>query len=409
MQAVDLVVIGGGITGIGIAQCAQAAGYSVVLLEKDGLGEKTSSNSSKLIHGGLRYLESGQVSLVRESLAERKALLTLAPELVKPVPFYIPIYSDSRRGPLAIRAGLSLYALLSEFDPLGQFKSIPANQWGQLAGLKLKGLRAVFRYWDAQTDDASLTLAVAESARALGAQLLTQVELKQIEHRPDSCIVSYETGGETQWLSSRCVINATGPWVNQTLGQVVPKIEASPVELVQGSHLVLDIPAPSGIFYLESIYDKRVVFVMPWQGKTMLGTTETPIDAVDAAGVTHAEEAYLLGIYRHYFPLSESQGPLGDRIIGRYCGVRVLPKQSGEAFDLPRDTMMVSSETHPNLLTVYGGKLTTFRHTAKEAVAWVKTRRGVKPVRADVDSLRLTPVQATQSTPDNGDFSPQKG
>ncbi|MCG9713975.1 FAD-dependent oxidoreductase [Shewanella insulae] len=413
MQAVDLVVIGGGITGVGIAQCAQAAGYSVVLLEKDNLGEKTSSNSSKLIHGGLRYLESGQLGLVRQSLTERKALLTLAPELVKPVPFYIPLYRGSQRGPLAIRAGLSLYALLSELDPLGQFQSVPASRWSELAGLKLKGLRAVFRYWDAQTDDGALTRAVAQSARQLGAELLTQVSLEQIEHRPDSCIVSFNAGGEMRRLSSRCVINATGPWVNQTLERVIPKVEVSALELVQGSHLVLDIPAPRGIFYLESIFDKRVVFVMPWQGKTMIGTTETPIDAVDAAGVTPAEEAYLLGIYRHYFPLCEADGALEGRITGRYCGVRVLPKQGGEAFDLPRDTMMLSRDTHPNLLTVYGGKLTTFRHTAKEALAWVKSRCGPKPICADVDTLRLTPVadesMVSQSPSAKGDFSPQKG
>lgn len=386
MEAVDLAIIGAGITGVGIAQRAQAAGYRVLVLEKDGIGEKTSANSSKLIHGGLRYLETGQLNLVRQSLAQRKALLTLAPNLVKPIPFYIPIYQGSKRGPLAIRAGLTLYAMLSEFDSLGQFKSIDAKEWPTL-GLKLKGLRAVFRYWDAQTDDQALTLAVARSAQSLGATLMTDVDVERIEHNSDGCIVDYRCQQQQQQVFAKCVINATGPWVNRTLELVAPEIAKVDIELVQGSHLVLDVPSPSGILYLESIYDKRVVFVMPWHGKTMIGTTETAIDAIEHAGVTTAEVDYLLGIYCYYFPHIAAEDGLRQKIVGQYCGIRVLPKQSGEVFDLPRDTLMCSQDSHPYLLTIYGGKLTTFRHTAEEAVAWVIERLGVRPIKADVNTL----------------------
>lgn len=389
MDTVDLVVIGGGITGVGIAQCAQAAGYSVLVLEKDEIGQATSSNSSKLIHGGLRYLESGQISLVRESLAQRKTLLLLAPTLVKPVPFYIPIYQGSQRGPLAIRAGLSMYALLSEFDALGQFKSIAPKEWGSLFGLKLQGLRAVFRYWDAQTDDHALTLAVADSAKQIGARIHTSVEIETIEHQRDACTVHYKQTSLAKSVKALCVINATGPWVNKTLELVQPKVTGVDIELVQGSHLVLDIPSPDGILYLESIYDKRVVFVMPWKGKTMIGTTETPVNDADEVGVTQAETQYLLGIYRHYFPFSEESSPLADKVIGNYCGMRVLPKQRVDAFDLPRETLMNTRVTHPRLMTIYGGKLTTFRHTAKEAVEWVEKQLGQRVAVADVDQLKL--------------------
>lgn len=153
MSSYDIAIIGGGISGVGIAQYAAAAGYSTLLIEKGEIGGQTSANSSKLIHGGLRYLESGQVNLVRKSLQERRHLLDFAPSLVKAVPFYIPVYQDSQRNPWTIRAGLSLYALLSEFDPLGRFVSIPAVHWHRFNGLKLQGLKAVFQYWDAQTDD----------------------------------------------------------------------------------------------------------------------------------------------------------------------------------------------------------------------------------------------------------------
>ncbi|QYJ85513.1 glycerol-3-phosphate dehydrogenase/oxidase [Shewanella mesophila] len=388
MDAVDVVIIGAGITGVGIAQSAQAAGYRVLILEKDGIGEKTSANSSKLIHGGLRYLETGQLSLVRQSLAQRKALLTLAPTLVKPVPFYIPIYQGSKRGPLAIRAGLSLYAMLSEFDTLGQFKSVDAKEWPSL-GLKLKGLRAVFRYWDAQTDDHALTLAVAKSAKGLGAAIETNVDIKRIAHNAEGCILAYQHQQQTKQIFAKCVINATGPWVNQTLNLVSPAISKVNIELVQGSHLVLDIPPPRGILYLESIYDKRVVFVIPWHGKTMVGTTETPIDTIGDAGVTQAETDYLLGIFGYYFPHLADSNQLDRKIVASYCGIRVLPKLSGDTFDLPRETLMSSQDSHPHLLTIYGGKLTTFRHTAEEVVTWISAQLGARPIKADINSLPL--------------------
>ncbi|MGL4746222.1 MAG: FAD-dependent oxidoreductase, partial [Shewanella sp.] len=182
MSSYDIAIIGGGISGVGIAQYAAAAGYSTLLIEKGEIGGQTSANSSKLIHGGLRYLESGQINLVRKSLLERRNLLDLAPSLVKPVPFYIPVYQDSQRNPLTIRAGLSLYALLSEFDPLGRFVSIPAVHWHRFKGLKLSGLKAVFQYWDAQTDDKLLTQAVARSAQALGAHIYVEAEFLQLNH-----------------------------------------------------------------------------------------------------------------------------------------------------------------------------------------------------------------------------------
>ena len=163
--AYDVVIIGGGIHGVGVAQAAAAAGHRVLLLEKTALASATSSRSSKLIHGGLRYLESAQFGLVRGSLRERTLLLQLAPDLVRRLPFHIPVYAGTTRRPFTIRAGLSLYALLGNLAPDCRFASLPRTDWPDLDGLATDGLQAVFRYYDAQTDDAALTRAVMASAR----------------------------------------------------------------------------------------------------------------------------------------------------------------------------------------------------------------------------------------------------
>ncbi|ACA85228.1 FAD-dependent oxidoreductase [Shewanella woodyi] len=390
MDRFDLVIIGGGINGAGIAQCASAAGFSVLLLEKGEIAEQTSANSSKLIHGGLRYLESGQLSLVRKSLSERRALLKLAPNLVKPIPFYIPVYENSQRSQWAIRAGLSAYALLSELDPLGQFKSLPAVQWPNIKGLKLQGLEAVFQYWDAQTDDKALTKSVVRSAVELGAKVLQGAECDALVHRPDHCEVSYLYQDERCKVTASCVVNATGPWVNKLIGCVTPPMAKEEVELIQGSHLLLDIPSPDGILYLESCFDERVVFVMPWEGKTLLGTTETTLASLDEKPQPTREESYyLLGIYRHYFPESGDIETLEAKIYDTFCGVRVLPKQAGQAFERSRELWLQSRESHPRFLTLYGGKLTTFRSTAKEVTHWLHERLGERVEIADIDRLPL--------------------
>ncbi|QQX81031.1 FAD-dependent oxidoreductase [Shewanella sp. KX20019] len=390
MSAVDLVIVGGGINGAGIAQCAAAAGYSVMLLEKGVIAGQTSANSSKLIHGGLRYLETGQLALVRQSLAERRALLRLAPSLVNPIPFYIPVYEDSRRNSIAIRAGLSLYSMLSNFDSLGQFKSIPAIHWAKIKGLKLGGLKALYQYWDAQTDDKLLTEAVVRNGRSLGATILEHAKCTQIEHLKSHCVVRYESQGLQHEVEALAVVNAAGPWVNDVLDCVTPAVSPVPIEWVQGSHLLLDIAANDGILYLESCFDKRVIFVMPWNGKTLIGTTEVVLDEIDGRPTPTASEVdYLLGIYSHYFPSMGDSDSLKSRIIDTFCGVRVLPKQQGNAFDRPRDTLQQTSLSHPHLLTLYGGKLTTYRTTAVEVLNWVESHIGSRNALADFNHLQL--------------------
>ncbi|MGS0730759.1 FAD-dependent oxidoreductase, partial [Shewanella sp. 0m-11] len=172
--------------------------------------------------------------------------------------------------------------------------------------------------------------AVVKNARSLGAHVIEHAKCTHIEHLQSHCIVRYQADGAEQEVEALAVVNAAGPWVNHVLDNVVPPIAAEPIEWVQGSHLLLDIPANDGILYLESCFDKRVIFVMPWNGSTLIGTTEVVLDKLNGKPqITAEEEAYLLGIYQHYFAQFGDVEALKTRVVDSFCGIRVLPKQAG--------------------------------------------------------------------------------
>ncbi len=387
----DLAVIGAGIHGVGVAQAAVAAGHSVIVLEQyPTLAQGSSSRSSKLIHGGLRYLESAQFGLVRESLRERAKLLELAPELVKLTPFHIPVYRDSRRPRWQLRAGLSLYAALGGFGEENRFRRIDPAEWRHLDGLTTEGLVAVYRYFDAQTDDAALTRAVMASARELGAELKMSTRVEGLRLDEDGVSLRYSENGEIRELRARAVVNAGGPWVNRVLGAVEPSQTALPVDLVQGAHLVLPGHLVKGIYYVEAA-DGRVIFAMPWRDNIMVGTTETPWREDPAASYpTDAEIDYLLESFGRLFP-----GKRRERreIVAAFAGLRVLPAGDQDAFSRPRDVILHTDPGDPaRLVSIYGGKLTTYRATAAKAM---KKLAGALPRReavADTGRIRLDPV-----------------
>ena len=303
MKEYDVVIIGGGIHGAGVLQAAAAAGHKALLIERQGLASGTSSRSSKLIHGGLRYLESGQFALVRESLHERAIHLRIASELVALKPFYIPVYRDTRRRPWQLKIGLWIYALLGGFDAATRFGSVPKIEWPQLDGLKTQDLDAVIRYHDAQTNDALLTRAVVKSALGLGAELEMPARFTRAVLSEDRVTVSYAMSGSNLEVRARVLINAAGPWATQVARAVEPAIAVPDVDLVQGSHIVIPHPISAGIYYVESPTDGRAVFVMPWATGTLIGTTETPYRGdPDKVHPTPEEEEYLLAVVRHYFP-----------------------------------------------------------------------------------------------------------
>ena len=382
----DLVVIGAGIHGAGVAQAAAAAGYSVLVLEQSGVASATSCRSSKLIHGGLRYLESGQLNLVRESLRERDILLRIAPQLVRLVPFHIPIYRHTARRAWQIRAGLSLYAVLGNLRRHAWFASLARSQWDELDGLATENLQAVFRYQDAQTDDAALTQAVMRSAQSLGAELVVPGEFLAAQRTANGYAVRYRTPqGEAE---SHCtaLVNAAGPWINTVLARITPRVPPAAIELVQGTHIVLDGPLQRGVYYTEA-EDGRAVFVMPWRSMTLVGTTETRFsgDPAQVRPLT-AEVEYLLRTFRRYFPERDVQ------LRDQFAGLRVLPLAKSAAFHRPRETLFpTDAPQQPRLVSICGGKLTGYRATAEKVLALLAPTLPARTRRGDTCTLPLGP------------------
>ena len=381
----DVAVIGGGIHGAGVAQAAAAAGYDVVVIEQRHLAAGTSGKSSKLIHGGLRYLESRQFRLVRESLHERELLLRLAPTLVKRVPFYIPIYEDTERRPWLLRLGLTFYGVFAGCKRHVGFRSVPRSEWSDLDGLTQCGLQRVFQYWDAQTDDRELTSAVMRSAQSLGARLWCPAAFRSGEVDNSGCsIVCDFQGGEVR-LRCQAAVNAAGPWANQVLQLFQPTQQLASVDNVQGTHIELPGVVKSGCFYVEAPRDHRGIFVMPWKDRTLLGTTEHVFEG-DPADVEplDSEIDYLLDGYQHYFPDRSVE------VLESWAGLRVLPCDKGSPFGRSRETHLpTNDDQRPRLISVFGGKLTGYRITAERVMQRLAKTLPKRPRRAVTTELPI--------------------
>jgi len=392
METYDVVIIGGGINGVGIAQAAAANGYSCLLLEKNSaLAMETSSCSSKLIHGGLRYLESFEFSLVRESLKERALLLKLAPELVKLQTFNIPIYQDTSRSPLHLHMGLSLYSILSGLQKNTFYHQLKPFQFNDtnLDGLRSDNLKTVFQYFDAQTDDAALTRAVMASAVQIGAEYLCHAEFIQANvANSNNCVeVEYRIDGVSKKVTSSVLINASGPWISKVNQCIFPVKKIPEPDLVQGTHLVVKTPVKQA-YYLESPSDKRAVFLLPWKSHSLLGTTEHLFQQDPSnLRMLEQEKSYLMDIYQHYFPQHEK------KIISTMTGARVLPAADNALFKRSRETVFeVDNESLPRVLSVVGGKLTVYRKTAEKVLQRLAPSLLQRKIRAYTSKLKLMPV-----------------
>ena len=382
----DVIVIGGGIQGAGVAQASQAAGYSTLILEKTGWAAGTSSKSSKLVHGGLRYLQGGELSLVQEGLRERALLLKNAPELVHTNWFYLPIYKHSNYHTWQIHSGLTLYWLLSGCREESQFEVVPPSQWDNLQGLKTDGLQKVYRYHDAQTDDAKLTAAVIQSAIALGAEACCPANFTHAEQTEDGYCVHYENDGRDETVNCRFLINAAGPWINQLASSISPPPRTIPVDLVQGTHLILDKKISDECYYLESPTDGRAVFVLPWYDKTLLGTTETLYKGnPEQAEPTEQERQYLLEVLTTHFP------DYDGKVCGEMAGLRVLPSGRQKHYQRSREVRLITDQPkEPHYLGIYGGKLTSYRATAEKAVKVIGSTLGIPENWIDTKALPLS-------------------
>lgn len=402
MLSTEVAVIGGGIQGAGVAQAAAAAGYDVMVFEKTGWGGATSSSSSKLIHGGLRYLESGDIRLVYENLKERELLLRNAPSLVTRTPFHIPVYKNSVRPSWQIYAGLLLYRLLARFTRTSEFHRLEPRAWRYLDSLKLDELRAVFQYWDAQTNDRMLTRAVIKSAMELGAKAFCPAELIKGERLEDGYKLLLTVKGKPVYCHAKTVVNAAGPWVNEVQERLtLPKSE---ITLVRGSHIVIPGTLAKGIYYLQSPIDNRPMFAMPWHDTILVGTTETEHSgSLDSIAASAEEIDYLQRSFAHYFPDKSTE------VLESFAGLRVLPTGDDSTNKRSRETRFVTdldtkAEAHsngttkqaekktvamPRALAIYGGKLTGFRLTGEKVVDRLRPTLGERDPVADTTSLAI--------------------
>jgi glycerol-3-phosphate dehydrogenase len=282
-----------------------------------------------------------------------------------------------------------MYALLAGFGSDAHFGTVPRDQWPTLDGLDTAGLQSVFWYHDAQTDDAALTGAVVRSAQSLGARLLCPAQFTGATLLEDAIEVRHTHAGSEQQCRARVLINAAGPWADRLAQRITPAIAVPALECVQGTHIVLAGAIHRGIYYLESPRDGRALFVMPWRGALMIGTTEVHFRGDPAhAAPSHAEIHYLLGVLKHYFPRYSASSP--DDITRSFAGLRVLPGGAGHAFHRSRETLLVPDRMpRPRVLSIYGGKLTTYRAVAQRALQRIAPSLPRRPALARTDQLPL--------------------
>jgi D-erythritol 1-phosphate dehydrogenase len=367
----DVLVIGGGINGCGIARDAAGRGLSVMLVEKDDLASATSSWSSKLIHGGLRYLEQYEFRLVREALQEREVLLRLAPHIIRPLLFVLP-HDPGMRPAWMIRVGLWLY------DHLGGRITLPGSRQVSFphlefsAGLK-PGIRTGFVYADCRVDDSRLTIINAMSAREKGATVLTRTRFegaRRVNHWWEATVVHRD--GRRETVQALALVNAAGPWVVDALAAIEGDRTPGRVRLVKGSHIVVPKVHSQGHAYILQNPDKRVVFVIPYEGDfSLIGTTDVAVPDVESArAITPEETRYLCDAANRF--LAKPVTP-GD-VLSSYAGVRPLYDDgSDNPSEVTRDYVLKVDTTGgaraAPLLTVFGGKITTYRRLAEEAIA----------------------------------------
>ncbi len=396
-RVVDLLVVGGGINGAGIARDAAGRGLSVTLVEQDDLASGTSSWSTKLIHGGLRYLEHYEFRLVREALIEREVLWAIAPHVIGPLRFVLP-HHQGLRPAWMLRLGLFLY------DHLGGRKQLPATRTLDLrtdpAGKPLKsGYSRAFEYSDCRVDDSRLVVLNARDAAERGATILTRSRAVAAERADGLWLVDVEdrlTGARTR-LAARALVNAAGPWVERFLRDTVRLPAANKVRLVQGSHIVVRKLYEHDRAYIFQNADNRIIFAIPYEGGfTLIGTTDRDYDGDPASvGAGEDEIAYLCAAASEYFA-----APIGrDDVVWTYSGVRPLFDDGASAAqEATRDYVLQrhGQAGEAPLLSVFGGKITTYRRLAMSAL---------ETLAGDLPALATSSGWTAKAALPGGDFA----
>lgn len=384
-ETFDVLLIGGGITGAGLALDAAARGLSVALLEKRDFAAGTSSRSTKLIHGGLRYLEHYDFALVREGLRERARLLSIAPHLVEPFPFVVPVYQQARRNydhPLKMRAGMVLYDLLAGKYNLGRHRRLSRDEALQLAPqLDARGLKGALVYYDCRTDDARLVIEVLKSAHARGAVMASYARVTGFineDGRVAGARVRDELSGNEFTVRARMVINATGVWMEETLSLNAASHNglSKSVRPSKGIHLTVAAERlrVSSAWLIPSLTGHRFYFVVPWEGRVNIGTTDTDYSGDrDAPRAEAAEVSEILGAINSYFPAAQLEA---SDVISAWAGLRPLisdPMITATTAVSRREELF---ESPGGLISLAGGKLTTYRLMAERGIDLAVKRLG---------------------------------
>ncbi|MFO0992867.1 MAG: glycerol-3-phosphate dehydrogenase [Hyphomicrobiales bacterium] len=367
---VDLIVIGGGINGAGIARDAAGRGLSVVLCEKGDLAEGTSSRSGKLIHGGLRYLEYYEFRLVREALIEREVLLRAAPHIVWPMRFVLP-HSPEQRPAWLVRLGLFLY------DHLGGRRQLPGCRRINLRtapeGRPLKDdFKLAFEYSDCWVDDARLVVLNALDAQKRGARIMVRTAATSARRADGFWQVEFRaSNGESFKACARALVNAAGPWVENVISGVVGSNSARRVRLVKGSHIIVKKFWEGPQAYLLQNHDKRVIFVNPYEGDmALIGTTDIPYEGrAEDVAVVESEIEYLLSAVNRYTRNRLTR----DDVVSSFSGVRPLYDDNAANPSAVTRDYVFDVEGTPPVLSVFGGKITTYRKLAEHALQKLKS------------------------------------
>ena len=356
----DLFIIGGGINGAGIARDAAGRGLSVCLADKGEIGGATSSWSTKLIHGGLRYLENYEFKLVRESLMEREIVHKIAKPISKPIPFIIP-YVDKIRPAWLIKIGLFLYDNLGGKSIIPKSKTLDLRK--ELPNVLQEKYKTGFQYFDIQIDDKKLTKLNVKDAKRNKAQILEYNKVKKAEIIDDKWIIHLQNGKK---IASKVLINASGPWINETLHKNIKIKSKKKIRLVKGSHIITKKLYKEDVAFTFQNKDKRIIFVIPYKGKfSLIGTTEIEVKSPENKEISKSEIKYLINSVNEYLKKEIST----KDIVDTYSGIRPLIEDFNTATKVTRDYVFdLNIIKNLPLLNIYGGKLTTYRKLSEKVL-----------------------------------------
>ena len=360
-QIYDIFIIGGGINGAGIARDAAGRGLKVFLAEKNKVGSATSSWSSKLIHGGLRYLENYEFKLVKESLKEREVITSIAPNITKPLPFIIP-HSKKLRSKLLIRLGLFLYDNLGGKTKIPKSSKINFNK--KYSNILKSHFKVGFQYYDVQVDDKKLVEMNIEDAKKMGAHIVENRKVINANRSKKGWEILLDND---EVVNSKILINAAGPWINEIVNNVIKANKNKSIRLVKGSHIIIKKLYDQEVAFTLQNDDNRIVFVIPYKNDySLIGTTEVDVNSPDNPKISNEEKIYLINTINNHFIKQISE----EDILDTFSGIRPLIEDFKDASKVTRDYVFDLNLENKNspLLNIYGGKLTTYRKLSENVI-----------------------------------------